>query len=55
MMADADASTLVFGANKGGIYAVNRADGKLRWQYKIHHISGGALQLSERLEQDRPQ
>jgi outer membrane protein assembly factor BamB len=31
----ADGSTLYFGANKGGIYAVNRADGKLRWQYKI--------------------
>ena len=31
-----DGSTLYFGANKGGIYAVNRADGRLRWQYKIH-------------------
>ena len=31
----ADGSTLYFGANKGGIYAVNRADGSLRWQHKI--------------------
>ncbi|MGH2349990.1 MAG: PQQ-binding-like beta-propeller repeat protein [Chloroflexota bacterium] len=31
----ADNSTLYFGANKGGIYAVNREDGKLRWQSKI--------------------
>jgi large repetitive protein len=33
----ADYSTLYFGANKGGIYAVNRQDGSLRWQ---HHIVG---------------
>jgi outer membrane protein assembly factor BamB len=31
----ADNSTLYFGANKGGIYAVDRADGSLRWQYPI--------------------
>ena len=31
----ADNNTLYFGANKGGIYAVNRADGSLRWQYGI--------------------
>jgi|GEM_PF-1810100 len=31
----ADNSTLYFGANKGGIYAVNAADGKLRWQSPI--------------------
>jgi outer membrane protein assembly factor BamB len=31
----ADASTLYFGANKGGIYAVNREDGSLRWQHPI--------------------
>src|SRR5438309_6417673 len=31
----ADNSTLYFGANKGGIYAVNRIDGTLRWQYPI--------------------
>jgi outer membrane protein assembly factor BamB len=31
----ADGSTLYFGANKGGIYALNRIDGSLRWQYPI--------------------
>lgn len=31
----ADNSTLYFGANKGGIYAVDRASGSLRWQYAI--------------------
>jgi outer membrane protein assembly factor BamB len=31
----ADNSTLYFGANKGGIYALNRMDGSLRWQYPI--------------------
>jgi outer membrane protein assembly factor BamB len=31
----ADNSTLYFGANKGGIYAVDRIDGALRWQYSI--------------------
>jgi large repetitive protein len=30
-----DGSTLYFGANRGGVYAVNRADGSLRWQYSI--------------------
>jgi len=30
-----DGSTLYFGANKGGVYAVNRDDGSLRWQYSI--------------------
>lgn len=32
----ADGNTLYFGANKGGIYALNRANGTLRWQYKLH-------------------
>lgn len=32
----ADNQTLYFGANKGGIYAVNAADGSLRWQYDIY-------------------
>jgi outer membrane protein assembly factor BamB len=32
----ADNSTLYFGANKGGIYAVNRQDGTLRWQFPIN-------------------
>jgi outer membrane protein assembly factor BamB len=31
----ADNSTLYFGANKGGIYALNRSDGSLRWRYPI--------------------
>jgi hypothetical protein len=30
-----DGSTLYFGANKGGIYALNRQDGRLRWQFPI--------------------
>jgi outer membrane protein assembly factor BamB len=30
-----DNNTLFFGANKGGIYAVNRIDGTLTWQYQI--------------------
>lgn len=31
----ADGNTLYFGANKGGIYALGSADGKLRWQFKV--------------------
>jgi large repetitive protein len=31
----ADSSTLYFGANRGGIYALNREDGSLKWQYPI--------------------
>ena len=31
----ADNSTLYFGANKGGIYAVDRVNGSLRWQHEI--------------------
>jgi outer membrane protein assembly factor BamB len=31
----ADNNTLYFGANKGGVYAINRIDGSLRWQYPI--------------------
>jgi outer membrane protein assembly factor BamB len=31
----ADGNTLYFGANKGGIYALNRADGSVRWQFNI--------------------
>ena len=30
-----DGKTVYFGANKGGIYAVNTQDGSLRWQYDI--------------------
>ena len=32
----ADATTLFFGANKGGIYALNTLDGSLRWQFPIY-------------------
>jgi outer membrane protein assembly factor BamB len=28
-------STLYFGANKGGTYALNRLDGTLKWQFPI--------------------
>jgi outer membrane protein assembly factor BamB len=31
----ADSSTLYFGANKGGIYALNTRDGSLKWQFPI--------------------
>jgi outer membrane protein assembly factor BamB len=31
----ADGTTLYFGANKGGIYALNSSDGSLRWQHSI--------------------
>jgi outer membrane protein assembly factor BamB len=31
----ADGNTLYFGANKGGIYALNRADGSVRWRFDI--------------------
>ena len=31
----ADASVLYFGANKGGIYALNTRDGSLKWQFPI--------------------
>src|SRR5215207_433933 len=30
-----DGATLYFGANKGGLYALHRHDGSLRWQYPI--------------------
>ncbi len=30
-----DSNTLYFGANKGGIYALNAADGQLRWRFDI--------------------
>ncbi len=30
-----DGTTLYFGANKGGIYALNAADGSLRWRFDI--------------------
>ncbi|MFN0073637.1 MAG: PQQ-binding-like beta-propeller repeat protein [Chloroflexota bacterium] len=31
-----DNQTLFFGANKGGIYALNRANGQLRWKFDIY-------------------
>jgi len=31
----ADSSTLYFGANKGGMYALNARDGSLKWKYPI--------------------
>jgi len=32
----ADNQTLFFGANKGGIYALDRASGRLKWQFPIY-------------------
>jgi outer membrane protein assembly factor BamB len=32
----ADGSTLFFGANKGGIYALKTADGSRRWQFPVY-------------------
>jgi outer membrane protein assembly factor BamB len=32
----ADGKTIYFGANKGGVYAVNTADGSKRWQFPIY-------------------
>jgi outer membrane protein assembly factor BamB len=32
----ADGSTLYFGANKGGVYAVNARDGSKRWQFRVY-------------------
>ncbi|MBV9323376.1 MAG: PQQ-like beta-propeller repeat protein [Chloroflexi bacterium] len=32
----ADSKTIYFGANKGGIYAVNTADGSKRWQFPVY-------------------
>ena len=32
----ADGSVLYFGANKGGVYAVNTSDGTKRWQFPIY-------------------
>jgi outer membrane protein assembly factor BamB len=31
----ADSSTLYFGANKGGVYALNARDGSLKWQFPV--------------------
>jgi outer membrane protein assembly factor BamB len=32
----ADGSTIYFGANKGGVYAIKTADGSKRWQFAIY-------------------
>ena len=32
----ADNSTLYFGANKGGVYALSSKDGSLKWQFPIY-------------------
>jgi outer membrane protein assembly factor BamB len=32
----ADASTIYFGANKGGVYALNTVDGSKRWQFPVY-------------------
>jgi outer membrane protein assembly factor BamB len=32
----ADNSTLYFAANRGGVYALNRADGSLRWRFDVY-------------------
>jgi outer membrane protein assembly factor BamB len=32
----ADGSVLYFGANKGGVYAVNTADGTKKWQFQVY-------------------
>jgi outer membrane protein assembly factor BamB len=31
-----DGSTIYFGANKGGVYALNTADGSKRWQFPVY-------------------
>jgi outer membrane protein assembly factor BamB len=32
----ADGATLYFGANKGGLYALHRADGAVRWRFPVY-------------------
>jgi outer membrane protein assembly factor BamB len=32
----ADGGTIYFGANKGGVYAVNTSDGSKRWQFPVY-------------------
>jgi len=32
----ADGKTIYFGANKGGVYALNSADGSKRWQFPVY-------------------
>jgi len=42
----ADASTIYFGANKGGVYALNTANGTRRWQFQIY----GSIYASSALD-----
>jgi outer membrane protein assembly factor BamB len=42
---NADASTVYFGANKGGVYAVDTSNGTLRWQSKIFGSLYGGMTL----------
>jgi outer membrane protein assembly factor BamB len=46
-----DASVLYFGANKGGMYALNTRDGSLKWQFPIYGsiYSSPALDASGKL------
>ncbi len=44
----ADSSTLYFGANKGGIYALNTRDGSLKWQFPIFASVYGSPALDAR-------
>jgi outer membrane protein assembly factor BamB len=41
----ADNSTLYFAANKGGVYALNRADGSLRWRFDVYGSIYSSLAL----------
>jgi outer membrane protein assembly factor BamB len=43
-----DAGTLYFGANKGGIYALNARDGSRRWQYQVYGSIYGSSALDSR-------
>ena len=43
----ADGKVVFFGANKGGVYAVNTADGKLEWQDRLF---GGSIYASPTLD-----
>jgi outer membrane protein assembly factor BamB len=42
----ADGSTIYFGANKGGVYALNTSDGSKRWQFQVY----GSIYASSALD-----
>jgi outer membrane protein assembly factor BamB len=44
----ADGSTLYFGANRGGVYALNRSDGALRWRHDVYGSIYSSLALDSR-------